>query len=370
MRRLFATVLLSLFAFACLGAPTASGGSEATLFSLREGTHARSLAPVPDGTIWFAGSHVGPPGEGGEAVIGQILPGGETRELPLPERRIVWQIAFGPDGDLWLAESYANRSGYLVARIGRMSPSGQFTEYELGNHVGYVHSITAGPDGAVWFTTSYDVHGARRQEVGRISLAGEVMRFPLPPGDRPGSITAGPDGNLWFGEGGERVGAIARITPAGKITRFPLPRRGWYPQSIVAGTDGHLWFGEAPAVYTRGGNRIGRITTAGRIDQFAVPGSGGTRSLVASPDGTISFITNLGNGRTAIGSLAPSGEERMVRCLDDPCASAPNALAIANDGRLWFAAHTFYPHRGGGGTGLYEGMLEAAEAGLVGFFSS
>src|SRR5438552_2044428 len=53
-------------------------------------------------------------------------------------------------------------------------------------------------------------------------------------------VAAGPDGNLWFTE--HDVNKIGRITPAGVVTEFPIPGVG--PDSITAGPDGQLWFTE------------------------------------------------------------------------------------------------------------------------------
>src|SRR5215203_2454606 len=67
--------------------------------------------------------------------------------------------------------------------------------------------------------------------------------FPIPTANsRPAGITTGPDGALWFTErGGDKIG---RITTAGVITEFPLPTAG-SPRGITTGPDGALWFTEA-----------------------------------------------------------------------------------------------------------------------------
>src|SRR5262245_34540933 len=70
--------------------------------------------------------------------------------------------------------------------------------------------ITRGPDGNLWFAESI------ADRIGRITPAGVVTQFSLPFLSQPAEITAGPDGNLWFTEtGSSRIG---RITPAGVIT--------------------------------------------------------------------------------------------------------------------------------------------------------
>ena len=78
-------------------------------------------------------------------------------------------------------------------------------------------------------------------------------------------ITAGPDGALWFTEYG--TNKIGRITTAGAITEFALAANS-EPYHIVAGPDGALWFTEA------GTNKIGRITTTGTITEYPVPTPG------------------------------------------------------------------------------------------------
>lgn len=49
-----------------------------------------------------------------------------------------------------------------------------------------------------------------------------------------------------------------------KIQEFPLPHPDSGPYSITAGLDGSLWFTENK------GNRIGRVSDAGEIQEFEV----------------------------------------------------------------------------------------------------
>src|SRR5476651_1358623 len=70
----------------------------------------------------------------------------------------------------------------------------------------------------------------------------EMTEFPLATeGHRPQAITAGPDGNLWATEVIKHI--ILRITPAGEITEFPVPGTGvGVLQGIAAGADNTIWF--------------------------------------------------------------------------------------------------------------------------------
>src|SRR5450755_4204192 len=81
-------------------------------------------------------------------------------------------------------------------------------------------------------------------------------------------IAAGPDGALWFTEFnaapfivGSRIG---RITTAGVINEFSAGLSAASgPDAIAVGPDGALWFRKASS------DGIGRITTAGIITEFS-----------------------------------------------------------------------------------------------------
>src|ERR1700733_12776761 len=84
-----------------------------------------------------------------------------------------------------------------------------------------------------------------------------ISEYLTAPGNGPWAIATGPDGALWFTE--LQANKIGRITTAGPITEFAAPTASSGPRSIVAGPDGALWFTEEAA------DKIGRITTSGTI---------------------------------------------------------------------------------------------------------
>ena len=355
---------------ACLLVPSASSAAgQPVFYELPPGTHAHSMTAGPGGAIWFTGGQASTSGQGG-SVVGSISNDGQVELFPLPSHFFAGAITAGPDGNLWLAGAFHNKAGYLIPRIGRLSPGGALAEYAPANHVGTVHSVTAGPDGAIWFTLGYWVKGRKRPAVGRIDAGGATTLFPLPEGSGPGTIVAGSDGNLWFSERGGGAPRIGRITPDGRLTHFRLPSRYWRPTSIVAGADGNLWFGEEPVIFSpKGKSRVGRITTAGAIAEFRVPGRERTQALAAGPAGNVWFASPLGQGFLAVGSISSTGVVTPPACLKTtPCEVDADALAVGADGQLWFSMSKYYSHRGGGGTGLWEGITEASEAGFVGFF--
>jgi virginiamycin B lyase len=66
--------------------------------------------------------------------------------------------------------------------------------------------VALGSDGNIWFTERF------LSVIGRITPTGEITEFPLPKtGSYPEQIVAGADGNLWFTESG--INKIGRINP-------------------------------------------------------------------------------------------------------------------------------------------------------------
>src|SRR5262249_40227424 len=152
-------------------------------------------------------------------------------EFPVPQGSDPWRITTGPDGNLWFTEPGSSR-------IGRITPSGAFTELLLPIANGVPYGITAGPDGNVWFPE----FGGNK--IGRLAPSGprlpgifNVTEFSLSPGhSRPMAITAGSDGNLWFTGSG---GAGGRISPTGADALFQfLSSQFGNTSGITAGPDG------------------------------------------------------------------------------------------------------------------------------------
>ena len=103
---------------------------------------------------------------------------------------------------------------------------------------------------------------------------------------QPGrGIAAGPDGKVWLGSQG---GFLARIDPATmneeaasdfEVTGFNLRN--------LAAAGGAVWV-------TDFGGRIGRVTPAGDVVTFEVPGDGAW-DIVAGPDGNLWYTQPEGN---------------------------------------------------------------------------
>ena len=153
--------------------------------------------------------------------------------------------------------------------------------------------------------------------------------YPIPTDTQPETIVAGPDGNLWFTE--YRGNKIGRITPTGQIDEFAVPTGGAGPygagpHGIAPGPDGNLWFTE------RLGTKIGRITTDGVITEFPIPSADSyPTGITAGPDGNLWFVES---GSNKIGRITPTGVVTEFPTIN-PDAN-PQNICLGPDGNLWF----------------------------------
>jgi streptogramin lyase len=273
-----------------------------------------------------------------------------------------YYIVAGPQGALWFTEFFANN-------IGRITTSGQVTEFPLALQDGGPQGIAAGADGNIWFTDP----GANL--IGRMTPSGAVTNFPIAaPNPDPRGITAGPDGNLWYVEFND--GYIGRVTPAGAITRFAIGNANSAPWDITTGPDGDLWFTEsangvigrfnpqtltfdqpltvptggatpwgillAPSgtvwVSERNGNKLASVQS-GNITQFSIPQKTSYPDrIVASSDGGLWFTEQLAGD---IGRFDPS-TGKFERSVVLPSGSIPLGIAVGPDKNLWFTVASYH----------------------------
>jgi streptogramin lyase len=193
------------------------------------------IANGPDGGLWFTER---------AGRVGKISLAGAVTEFPIAVNNLSrpWGITAGPNGNVWFTNG---------SEIEEISPAGAI--HAFGEHDPVCSSrcspteIVTGPDGNLWFAERSG------NQIGRITPEGDVTFFEIPtPRSEPIDIVVGPDGNLWFTEYlGNKIG---RITTNGVVTEFPLPTVGSRPWKITPGPYGSLWFTETST------NRIGRLT--------------------------------------------------------------------------------------------------------------
>jgi streptogramin lyase len=214
-------------------------------------------------------------------------------EYPIPTQNSSPRIiALGSDGNMWFSE---HNSG----KMGRITPEGVITEFDLSSPDSQPRAIALGSDGNIWI----GMFAASR--VARITPEGVVTEFDIPtPDSGPRALAAGPDGNIWVSE--FKAGKIARVTMAGEITEFDLPNPQTGPGDITTGADGNLWFVELNGNMDNtpvNGNKVGRITLDGVVSEFQIPSEGSTPiNIAVGPDKNIWFTKN-----NTLGSLTDSG---------------------------------------------------------------
>ena len=261
-----------------------------------------------NGNIWF----VKP---GSTDRIGRITPSGNVTVFDLPRfGDLSGGITAGPDGNIWFTKEFAG------GIIGRLTPSGEVTEFVV--NMDYPRRITSGPDGNLWFTGH---HNTGERIVGRITPNGDVKKFLVgTDGGFPVGITPGPDGNLWFAVTGSNK--IGRITPSGIVTEFTV---GGSSFDITVGPDSNIWFTEED----KEEDKIGRITPAGLVTEFTIPTQPSyCYGITAGPDGNIWFAVK---NRDKIGRITPDGV--FLEELTTPSAvSAPQHITASPDGLIWF----------------------------------
>jgi streptogramin lyase len=268
-----------------------------------------------DGNLWFVDT-------GDPNRVGRVTPSGTITEFAVPGSVGGPEtITTGPDGNVWMvAEAGTSAQSWIL----RVRPNGTVTRYPVPGTA--PDGITTGPDGNIWFTEIF------RNEIGEMTPAGVLLNeFPTP-GSSPRGIVAGPDGNLWFTEADPGGSAIARMSPDGAATDFPQVNSSQTnqlnPTAIVAGPDGNLWFTEPQ------GHSIGRITPAGQITEFPLPGAANPQGLARGPDGNLWFTAWGGAGGGMVGHISPSG---TIRLFGLPGRTAePIGIAAGRDGRMWF----------------------------------
>ena len=193
------------------------------------------------------------------------------------------------------------------------------------------HGITKGNDGALWFTQLvYSCVTAVRPPkcsgaIGRITTNGSMIRYALKNQARPWAIVNGPDGALWFTE--QTSNKIGRISLAGTITEYAIPSTSSSPVGIVTGSDRALWF-----LLNGLTSRVARISTGGNITEYVIPTANSNPfEIVSGSDGALWFGEY---GSSKIGRITTTG--KITEYPTPTKASGPYSVARGADGAVWF----------------------------------
>lgn len=189
------------------------GTTTITLFAagLQPDSDPQDIIVGPDGNLWFSD-----PGETTPA-IGRITTSGKITEFSqgLAAESEPGELLVGPKGDIWFAD--------WKSAIGKITVEGQITEYETPTEtISTPLDIAFGPEGDLWYT-DYN-----RPSIGRVTPTGQITEFwsglQI---SRPNAIVLGDDDNLWFTD--DNAPLIGRIvagddSPPNVVTDPPQQR--------------------------------------------------------------------------------------------------------------------------------------------------
>jgi virginiamycin B lyase len=213
------------------------------------GMYPHSLAPAPDGKVWFNGHFTRDP-----ELIGYVDPARDTVATfavpphptlaKAPGGPIPYEIRAAPDGRIWLGELQGNR---LVS----LSPkSGKFRTYTLPTPHSGPRRFDVDARGIVWIP-AYSANLLVRLD----PATGRFTELPLPVKDAlPYVVRVDPrDGAVWIGTAA--ADALLRYAPGtGKFETFPLPTRGALVRHLAVDPErGAVWlaYGASPGIPAR-----------------------------------------------------------------------------------------------------------------------
>lgn len=150
------------------------------------------------------------------------------------------------------------------------------------------------------------------------------------PRSQPQRIIAASDGALWFTESlGRKIG---RVTTDGQFQEFAIPSGG-NCFDITEGPDRAIWCTE---FY---GSRLGRVSLDGKVTEYPLPGNPYPTNVTAGPDGAVWF-TDVGN---RIGRMTLAGVTTYFSTADGPLPCVQPLALLFHDADLWFTCefHTF-----------------------------
>ena len=290
----------------------------------------------------------------------QAAPVGMLKQFKVPTAGASPEhITQASDGNFWFTESFVNDQNALPHKVGRITPSGQVTEFDVCKHPDFGFEscfptdIVQGSDGDLYFTKNdaplgrITTDGNVLADVGeRFSFNGNgldahgddiwiadfnnavIHRYDVRTGDFSEFATTSPtfdvavaqNGIVWFTEGDGRIG---RLNPAtGVITEIDVDG---FPREINVASDGAVWFTER--FFPQAVGRINAATNAVRL----FPVDGGPEDIAPAAEGSMWFT------RSTAGNIARITPEGVITTQSKAVkGSEPFGITVAANGDPWF----------------------------------
>src|ERR671912_2978541 len=179
-------------------------------------------------------------------------------------------ITQASDGNFWFTESFVNDQNATPHKVGRITPTGQVTEFNVCDFC-FPTDIVQGSDGILYFTKN-------DASLGRITTSGTVLP------DIPAVFS--PNGNgldahgddIWFADFNNH--SVWRYDiPTDTFTEFPAPNT--VPLDVAVAANGIVWFTDA-------NGQIGRLDpNTGGVTEIDVDGF--PREINIATDGAVWF---------------------------------------------------------------------------------
>jgi len=327
----------------------------------------------------------------GAGIISTVAGNGEGKFAgdggPAPEASLYkpWGLEFGPDGSLYIADSWNNR-------VRKIDPQGTITTVAGNGEREYAGDGGPGVEAALYNPRAVAVAAdgtvyiadRENQRIRKVDPAGIITTFagngePKYAGDggpaveasiwNPLDVAVGPDGSVYINESNNR--RIRKVDPAGVITTLAGNGDGGYtgdggpateaalgdPQGVFAAADGRIYIADRPNGRVRMVDRTGIIATVAGTGPHGPCGDGGRaiaaclrgpRAIATGPDGSL-YIADRGNHRVA--KIDPSGIitsvlgdgtperpcERDTWYIQEDCQNSPHGVAAGPDGSVYIA---------------------------------
>ena len=223
-------------------------------------------------------------------------------------------ITQASDGKFWFTESFVNDQNATPHKVGRITPTGQVTEFNVCDFC-FPTDIVQGSDGILYFTKN-------DASLGRITTDGTVLPdIPAVFSPNGSGLDAHGD-DIWFADFNNR--SVWRYDiPTDTFTQFPAPNT--VPLDVSVGADGIVWFTDA-------NGQIGRLDpTTGVVSEIDVEGF--PREINIASDGAVWFTERFSQAVGRINPVPNPGADDVRLFQVD---GGPEDIAPADDGSMWF----------------------------------